>query len=252
MVDWDDVLSYALWENVTNIYQTHSIPAPFARANLNFSTPDDFGPSVLQHNILGNWMLSVLLNWSAGGWTTYNPQSATGVVNNVQYVDYIDASLRASKSIVFKHFNFQLFVDISNLFNTIRLNNTGDQDYRRSLHLPQSDAYPNIPGDDKLGDYRNPGVEWQPEVYQKDMSQTIQGAGSTRAIYYESSTQKYWQYVDDPSISNIKDRWKLVDQAKIDQINNDKAYINMPNPSTFWFLNPRNITYGIRVSIDLD
>ena len=238
--------------NVTNIYQTHSIPAPFARANLNFSTPDDFGPSVLQHNILGNWMLSVLLNWSAGGWTTYNPQSATGVVNNVQYVDYIDASLRASKSIVFKHFNFQLFVDISNVFNTIRLNNTGDQDYRRSLHLPQSDAYPNIPGDDKLGDYRNPGVEWQPEVYQKDMSQTIQGAGSTRAIYYESSTQKYWQYVDDPSISNIKDRWKLVDQAKIDQINNDKAYINMPNPSTFWFLNPRNITYGIRVSIDLD
>jgi hypothetical protein len=193
----------------------------------------------------------VLLNWAVGGWTTYNPQNAPGIVNNVQYVDYFDGSLRASKSFAFKHFNIQFFADVSNLFNALRLNNTTDQDYRRSLHLSQSNAYPNIPGNDKLGDYREPSATWVPEVYQKDMTQTMNGAGSTVAIYYEGSTGKYWQYVDNPTIP-VHQRWQQVDQARLDQINKDKAYINMPSPSTYWFLNPRNITYGLRVSVNLD
>jgi hypothetical protein len=41
-----------------------------------------------------------------------------------------------------------------------------------------------------------------------------------------------------------------VDQAKIDQINTDKTYIDMPNAQTFWFLNPRNVFFGIRLSFD--
>jgi outer membrane receptor protein involved in Fe transport len=237
--------------NATNIYQTRYVPAPFARANLNFSTPAEFGPRVLNHNILGDFMVSVLLNWSAGGWETYNPQNAPGIVNNIQHVDYFDASMRASKSVNFKHFGVQLYVDISNLFNTLRLNNTGDDDYKRSLHLPKSDAYLNIPGDDKLGDYRTPGVDWVPEVYQKDMTQTKLGVGSLVAIYHEASTGKYWHYVDNPTIP-VQQRWQIVDQARIDQINKDKAYINMPSPSTLWFLNPRNITFGLRVSFDID
>ena len=237
--------------NVKNIYQTRYVPTPYARANLNFSTPADFGPSVLNHNILGDLMVSTLINWSAGGWETYNPQNAPGIVNNIQHVDYFDVSLRASKSISFKNFNVQLYVDISNLFNTLRLNNTSDIDYQRSLHLPKSDAYLNIPGDDKLGDYRTPGVEWVPEEYQKDMTKTTRGVGSTVAIYYETSTGKYWHYVDNPAIP-VQQRWGVVDQARIDQINKDKAYINMPSPSTLWFLNPRNITFGLRVSFDID
>jgi outer membrane receptor protein involved in Fe transport len=238
--------------NVNNIYQSKYVPTPFARANLIFSTPQDFGPSMLGQNILGDFILSFLFNWSQGGWTTYNPQNAPGVANNVQYVDYFDATLRASKSFVFKRLNIQLFVDISNLFNTLRLSNTGGQSYRESLHLPKSDAYLNIPGDDKFGDYRKPGVEWQPMEYQNSMDQTIKTVGSTRAVYYEASTGKYWEYIHDPSITRIQDRWKIVDQARIDRILEDKAYIDMPNQSTFWFLNPRNITYGLRVSFDLD
>jgi hypothetical protein len=237
--------------NAQNIYQTRYVPTPYARANLNFSTPSDFGPRLLNHNILGDFMVSTLLKWTAGNWETYNPQNAPGIVNNVQHVDYFDASVRASKSLGFKYFNLQLYVDISNLFNTLRLNNTGDVDYKRSLHLPESDAYLNIPGDDKLGDYRTPGVDWVPEEYQKDMTKTMQGVGSTVAIYFEASTGKYWHYVDNPTIP-VRQRWEVVDQARIDQINKDKAYINMPSPSTLWFLNPRNITFGVRVSFDID
>jgi outer membrane receptor protein involved in Fe transport len=237
-------------ETTTDIYQTRYIPTPFARANLNFSTPEDFGPTLLRHKVFGDIMLNLLLNWTQGGWTTYNPRQAPGASNNVQYVDYFDGTLRASKSIALKHFTIQLFVDISNLFNALRLSATDGQDYRESLHLPKSNAYDNIPGDDKLGDYRKPGVEWVPiEIMGSTTKQTV---GSPRAVYYEPQAKEYWHYVNDQTIPNIQDRWKRVDKIRIEQINRDKAYIDMPNPSTFWFLNPRNITYGLTVSFDLD
>jgi outer membrane receptor protein involved in Fe transport len=237
-------------ENNVNQYQQRFIPTPYARANLNFSIPEDFGPELFGHKMLGDLMLNFLLNWQQGGWTTYNPLNAPGVSNNVQYVDYFDGTLRASKSITLKHFTIQLFADVSNLFNALRLRDAGGQDYRLSLHLPKSNAYDNIPGDDKFGDYRKPGVDWVPMEIMT--TKTMSSIGSTVAVYYEPQTRQYWQYVDDNTIPAIKDRWKLVDQKRIDQINSDKAYISMPNPSTFWFLNPRNITYGLTVSFDLD
>ena len=197
-------------------------------------------------------MANILLNWSQGGWTTYNPNNAPGVINNIQRVDYFDATLRISKEISLRHFTVQLFADVSNLFNALRLRTDNDQDYRASLHLPVSKAYPNIPGDDKFGDYRTPGVDWQPEVIQpvqRSDGSFVPAPGDYRAFYYDGNTKKFWKVVNDPVAGNT---WTLVDQATIDKINKDKAYISMPNPSTYWFLNPRNITFGLRVSFDVD
>jgi outer membrane receptor protein involved in Fe transport len=238
-------------ENTAYNYQARSIPSPFARANLNFSTPSDFGPTVLGHNVFGDFMVNILLRWTAGGWTTYNPNGIGSynplnfytapnnkIQNNVQYVDYFDGALRVSKAVVIKPVTVQIFADISNLFNAMRLNNTYDKDYRLSLHLPKSIAYNNIPGDDKFGDYRTPGVEWQP-------METGGHSGvpsSTRVWYYDENTKTYWQYTGG---------WVQVDQKKVDQALNDRAYINMPNPSTYWFLNPRTITWGLRISFDI-
>ncbi|HLP15272.1 MAG TPA: TonB-dependent receptor [Bacteroidota bacterium] len=236
------------YDNKTNkYYQTRSLPAPYARANINITSPADFGPQVLGNNVLGDIMFSIVSSWSAGGWTTYNPKNAPGVDNNVQYVDWFDASMRITKSVDFKAVKLQLFADISNLFNGLHLNNRDDVGYRQSLHLPKSDAYDNIPGDDKFGDYRNPGVEWQPVENNFDRM----SVGNTRAYYYEAKTGKYWQYVENGNPA-VDQRWVEVDQSKIDQMNKDKSYINMPSPSTYWFLNPRNITYGIRIAFDLD
>jgi hypothetical protein len=164
-------------------------------------------------------------------------------------VDYFDATLRVSKSVTLRPFTIQLFADVFNLFNTRRLNNTGDRDYRLSLHLPKSEAYNNIPGSDKLGDYREPGVEWQPMESSVDFDHL---PSSPRVWCYDASTGTYWQYINDPTIPTIRGRWKQVDQAKVDQALKDKAYINMPNPSTYWFLNPRNITFGLSVTFDID
>jgi outer membrane receptor protein involved in Fe transport len=239
--------------NTVNLYQTKPIPTPNAKANLGFYTPGDFGPAFAGHNIFGNWRLDLLLNWSAGGWTTYNPQNVSGIVNNVQFVDYFDGTMRISKTISIYRFSLQMFLDINNLFNSLRLFNPYDQKYQESLHLPKSLAYSNIPGDDRFGDYRSPGVDWQPEIYQAEIQHKdgtfINAPDDTQAFFYESNSGKYWHVVKDQAGARS---WAEVDQATIDKVNQDKAYIQMPNPSTFWFLNPRAFTVGIRLSMDLE
>jgi outer membrane receptor protein involved in Fe transport len=245
---FDNVSDQKKWDEATvNLYQDRPIPQPYARANLSFYTPDDYGPQVVGHNIFGGFQVNALLDWQAGYWTTWNFNNLASVAYNVKAIDFFNTVLRVEKNVPVSKFRVQLFMDINNVFNTLRLWNTADQDYMLSLHLPKSAAYPNIPGDDKVGEYRKPGVEYQPMVYQAviDRSKT----GEERPIYYEGRTGKYLQYNDNPNLP-IYQRWSEVDQKRLDQVNKDKAYIDMPNASTFWFLNPRDIFFGIRISFN--
>ncbi|HEX9933822.1 MAG TPA: TonB-dependent receptor, partial [bacterium] len=230
-------------EKTINLYQQRPVPAPYARAVVNLHSPDNFGPSLLGHNIFGGFMVNLFLDWAQGGWTTYNPKVSSGVVNNVQYVDYFNSTLRASKSLSYKKMQLQLLVDVNNLFNNLRLRNRDNQQYRMSLHLPPSKAYDNIPGTDKLGDYRRPGVAYQPMEYRAGIDRS-QAPANALPIYYEGTSSQYWQYTDN--------QWTQVSQERIDQINQDKAYIDMPSPSTYWFVNPRSVIFGARISFDLN
>jgi outer membrane receptor protein involved in Fe transport len=250
---YDDVLQQKAFNRATtNLYQDRPIAQPFARANINFSTPEDWGPKVFGHSVLGAWGLNVTADWQAGYWTTWNPRNVAFIAYNVQARDFFNTTLRLDKYFALGKFRVQLFMDVSNLFDARRLTNTADQDYMSSLHLPTSDAYGNIPGDDKVGDYRSPGVDFQPMEYQKEIPR--EQAGKSYVIVYENKSQQYWQF--DPTVplqpgsSDQSPRWKLVDQKRIDQIKSDKAYIDMPNQSTWWFLDPRRITFGLKLSFD--
>ena len=46
-------------------------------------------------------------------------------------------------------------------------------------------------------------------------------------------------------------KWSEVDGGRMQQILDDKAYIDMPNNSSFDFLNPRQIFFGINLSFKL-
>jgi hypothetical protein len=230
-------------EDTVNLYQERPIPSPYARASINFNVPADFGPSLLDHKIFGGFTANVLLNWSDGGYSTWNPKNDPRISYNVRVKDYFNATLRLMKAIEIKRFRFEFLMDISNLLNTRRLWNTGDQDYRTSLHLPASEDYDNIVGNDKIGDYREPGVEFQPMERRAEINRETD-TGKTRIIYYELATGDYLQYVDNS--------WVHVDKTRMDRILKDKAYIDMPNASTFWFLNPRDIYFGLRITFDLD
>ena len=78
---------------------------------------------------------------------------------------------------------------------------------------------------------------------------------NSRAIFYINSNKpvmieengemvdynhKYLQRVDGELVQ--------VSDKRIKKILKDKAYIDMPNADTFWFLDPRNIFFGIQLS----
>ncbi|MBN2103228.1 TonB-dependent receptor [bacterium] len=251
-------------EATVNLYQQRPIPRPYARANLTVFSPGNLGPEFLGHHYLGGFSANLLVDWQAGEWVTYNPKNVSGIINNVESLDWFNATLRISKTIHLSKFQVQFLVDMNNLFNTKRLWQTGDQDYRRSLHLPshekikyiydpvtnktievvkKTEAYDNIPGDDKIGDYRKPGVEFQP-IEGRGSIDLKNDSGEKGVIYYVWESDRYLEYLDDT--------WVVVNPKRMNKILKDKAYIDMPNASTFWFLNPRRIYFGIRLSFNFN
>ncbi len=246
-------------ERETDVYLQRPVPQPYATANINFRVPSDFEKlNILGIHPLNNINVSLIGNWQAGPWMTFNPKQIKGLINNVRKVDFYDLTLRANKIFTYKKLKVDLFIEVNNLLNTKFLNvgqfigtqgypefgpfwNFDDyQAYMESLHLPKSDDYPNIAGNDKIGDYRKEGVNFQPIEFYNAQAEVI----DPDVIYYDRSTGRYLEYVDGA--------WSDVPSQRMYRILKDKAYIDMPNDFSFNFLNPRTIFYGLRISFDLD
>jgi outer membrane receptor protein involved in Fe transport len=228
------------------------VPQPRANASITLFTAKDFGPKVAGFEPLADWTLNLLGTWKAGQWLTYNPQNATAIQNNVQVTDYYNINLRLNKTFTFKAFAVTLFMETKNLLNTKLLsgesfyNNDDYLNYMYSLHLPASTAYDNknIPGDDRVGDYRT--VPYQPVLLSGDVNGLPAGSVDPTAIYYSKGGQYKGKYMIYANGS-----WSEVDHNKMQKILDDKAYIDMPNNSSFDFLNPRQFYYGINLSFNL-
>lgn len=238
------------------INQSKPKPRPIARLNLDFFTPNQFGPEFMGMYPLEGIRMNILSTWRAGSYTTWAGGGAVSAenTNNLQWVDYYDTSLRFSKSFNFDYFDIQLFVQINNLFDTKRLSSTGfsrtnfdEKNYIESLHLPSSTGgaedfnYVNIPGDDKMGTYRDFDVEYVPIQGVRDISTVSTPVNDL--IYWDQASNGYYEYGNNG--------WAKVEQSKIDKIIDDKAYIDMPNFKFFTFLNPRDIYVGLKFNISL-
>jgi outer membrane receptor protein involved in Fe transport len=228
-------------------YQQVPVPSPYARVNLCLFTPNDFGPQWGSFRPLGSFLLNVFFNWQAGSYVTYNPFARYGIFNNVQNTDNFDVQLRFSKAFDLSTVNVELFVDVYNALNYKKMNmnafsSTSDHDsYMESLHLPKSDVYTNVPGDDRVGDFRANGTDYQPVLcvnYLPTISSAVLGT-----IYYDTQTMTYKEVTNG--------QWMPVDQTRMDKILSTKAYINMPNLTSFTFLNPRQIFFGIKLSVKI-
>jgi hypothetical protein len=260
---FEDPSQQRFYDNsIVNFVQDKPRARPRADLVLNLYTPEKFGPRLLGANLLSNWQLNLLADWQAGWHIDWNPKQAPGIAQNLQLKDFYNVDLRLSKAFKFGPLNATLLMDVTNLFNIRRMTQVGifdrkgqlvdaalggfydfnDRlDYFNSLHLPASKAYDNIVGKDRPGDFRKPGVEFQPIVQVTD----VHAAGFTpaaRPFYYETSTGLYWQYVN----GNLQE----VPRDKLQKVLDDKAYIDMPNQTSFTFLNPRNVFIGIRTSFD--
>ncbi|MBI5472958.1 MAG: TonB-dependent receptor [Ignavibacteriae bacterium] len=237
------------------------VPLPYARANVDFYTPPDFGPGTEGLSLLGDWRINLTGRWTSGYYFTWDGGISTpGLENNAQWRDSWGADMRISKSFRIMGVDLQVFADITNLFNIKNMSEYGFVDlndrlnYFKSLHMPEGVAgdaltqklkYPNIPGDDRPGDYRQNGAAFQPVVVVANMSDLGSNTANsqTRPFYYVANSRQYYQLVNGS--------WQEVESARLQKVLDDKAYIDMPNLDTFSFLNPRNIFYGIRLSFDL-
>lgn len=248
-------------------YQSKPVPQPFARANITFFAPEKIGPSVSEMYPLGSWRLNLLGSWRAGSYTTWTGGggSIPGVQYNLQWKDYFGLDLRMTKNFRFKNTNFEFFVDINNVFDTKRLSFTGFYDgtdyldYMRSLHFPgntdgvEQFGYINIPGEDQPGTYRDYNVEFVPITARRDAN-SVPHPNDRDLYYFEESLgnlhgEGFYRYQYDPNDYN-SGSWYREDKSRVDQILEDKAYIDMPNFRYFTFLNPRDIFWGLRISFE--
>jgi len=236
--------------------QSKPVPQPYARVNLDLFTPSqDFGPAFEGIGLLTDWRLSLIGSWRSGSYTTWTGGSGsiTGISNNVQWRDSYGLDLRISKSIKFGPVNVQVFADINNALNIKTLSSYGFidandyYDYMRSLHLPAAAideskgkyGYINIAGDDRPGDYRQ-GSFVPIKPVQNVTNESFPVAS---AIYYETTSGMYKEYVNGA--------WSQVPDSKLKEILDKKQYIDMPNQSWASFLNPRNIYWGLKISVEL-
>jgi len=236
--------------NTYNPYQTKPLPVPRFKSYIDFHTPSDFGPEILNQKVFADWHLNVIARWTAGSWMTWNPNSMKDIRYNLQYTSSKGLDLKISKTFRSDRLSVKVFADI---YNTLNIKNWSKNafynvydynDYMYSLHLPQSQydklGYKGVPGDDKPGVYRDDDVEFQPIEAVPDP--TTLSNPSDIAIYYNYNTEQYMKTVDG--------QWTLVDKKTIDEIIDTKAYINMPDQTYYTFLNPRDIFFGMTISFD--
>ncbi len=163
---------------------------------------------------LAGWSLSILADWRAGSYATYNPNSIPGVVDNVQWADWSNVDIRLMKMVRLSDYEIQLYVDVQNVFNLKHLNYAGFadnydyQDYLASLCFSWMEG--DKKGNDRIGEYRPNGVAYDP---------------------LEPNP------TNDPAIT-----------ARNQQRKDKKSYINMPNIESITFLNPRDYLFGIRIN----
>lgn len=235
--------------NTRAMYQERPIPQPYARALLSFFSPSRFGYEFFGFYPFSDWNVNLLADWREGPWLTWNPSRKLNVAQNVQARDWYNLDLRFMKSFRYKNLSLSFFMDVYNALNIKRLSLNSFYDYFdyqyyfESLHLPESADYDNIPGKDKVGDYRKRGVAFQPIEKVGSISTISAAEINERVIYYDVMNKKYYDYKNGS--------WSEVEGKRLDKILSDKAYIDMPNHTYFNFLNPRQIFFGINLSFQL-
>ncbi|HRR08415.1 MAG TPA: carboxypeptidase-like regulatory domain-containing protein [Rhodothermales bacterium] len=237
--------NYVNDDAVRRAAQSKPQPYPYGRLNIDLISPDDWGPKVGSIKPLGGWKTSFIVSWQDGGKATWvGGGSKPGVERNVDVVDFWNTNLRFAKSFYVGKRGIEFFADVFNVLNAKRLSAYGYFDgvdinkYRLSLHLPESPDYPNIPGNDKFGTFRKPGVAYQPTTGIQNRS-SITGSGDV--LYYEFDTKSYIQFQNG--------QWVDADKSFVDAVLSEKRYIDMPNQEFLNFLDPRDFWFGLRIKL---
>ena len=263
------------YSNITqDHYQTKSIAQPYARANIELHVPNKS-----QFDILSSLHIDLLAQWRAGKVFTwsgpiideiddkngiqYTPHPT--IKNNMRTKDFYTLDLRLSKKFDTSFGSVKLFLDITNPLNFKFMyfehpfiisgeNPVSDyNDYMASLHLSNSafnDAqsyelpYMFISGNDIPGDYPKDNVQYVPiHIVRGNYllpPPSIMESKDRKELYYIYNNSTYMQFIDG--------EWQIADPAFLQEVLENKAYINMPDNIESAFLNPLGFKIGVRIS----
>ncbi len=191
-----------------------SRPRPYARANIAFHSPANFGSDPFIDALFSKWNISFLWNWKSGSYFTESQKVLYTLGGDVQWRDYQNTDIRITKNFNIKNVDLQFYMVLNNAFNNKLMNNAGFSDsfdfrnYLESLNFAWETGEEK--GNDKFGDYRSVGVAYDPLEQNPN---------------------------NDPAIT-----------ARNKKRKKNKSYIDMPNIKSFTFLNPRDILFGIRIN----
>jgi len=127
-------------------------PVPSVTANINFRSPLNFGPKVFGINILGDWRLNILQDWSAGGKTLLNPESLLSEQHYAEEIDWWNTDMLLEKRVQIGPTRLGFFMQVKNLFNFKGFPNPRYwNNYIDSLHFPWETG--DQKGNDKIGEW---------------------------------------------------------------------------------------------------
>ncbi|MDW7681115.1 MAG: TonB-dependent receptor, partial [bacterium] len=202
------------------VYQEKPLPRPYFKTNLIFHSPVEFGPKYFGKHLLGDWLMSLRVFWREGAYSTWTRGvSLPGIQYNVQWPDYFNVDMKISKNIKLGNYNLEFFMDINNVFNNKIFSSycfadgNDYRDYFDSLLWPEDIGKPlgyTMFGNDKIGDLRPENVAYDPLELNPD---------------------------NDPEIA-----------ARNQQRRDSKSYIDNPNLKWLYYLNPRDIYFGIQIN----
>lgn len=198
--------------------QTKPVPQPYARLNLDIFTPDGFGPEIGGYRILEDIRINFLGSWSSGTYFSWTGPGGTrpGFSNNIQWSDFWNVDMRISKAFKYGPVNLEVFADIFNVFNFkylgYRAGFVDGKDYDAYMaSLHLPEAYNEFNYGNKVGNDKPGDIRTGPYIP--------------------------W---DDNASEAQKEEWRK-----------NKSYIDMPNLSYTAFLNPRDIHWGLRLTLEL-
>ena len=131
-----------------------------------------------------------------------------------------------------------------------------------SLHLPEDTfgefdpTYAFIPGNDSPGAFRDYGTQFVPIEIVNAASELPENGlpgdaeitaglptgleSDRRVLWYVQETGQYHEYQNG--------NWAQANQDFVNEVLDNKLYIDMPNNDFIWFLNPRRVNLGLRFS----
>jgi outer membrane receptor protein involved in Fe transport len=162
-------------EGLSNPIQDRPLARPVARANITFTSPNDFGPTLGSFHPFGEMRLDLLYQWragryeSTGAYQNWNPVGDVDDLEPLRWKGRTTFDLRLRKNINIQRYDLGFYLDIANVFNIKYLEEAGfatasdRNNYMRSLRLPryngdavatkaEYEAAGFIAGDDKPGD----------------------------------------------------------------------------------------------------